>query len=185
MKKKILFIDTETGGLDPTKASLLSIGLVAWVDGEIVSKKEILIKHDIFNITPEAIRTNKIDLIAFIENAISPANAIEELMNFLNHNFPDYLGKIVLGGHNTNFDINFLKKFLCDYGMNFNDFFTHRFIDTASILKFLYYADKLKEDVSSSDAAFKYFNIEVANRHSALGDSIATARLFSKIIKIV
>ena len=39
MEKKILFIDTETGGIDPNSTSLLSIGLVAWSNGEILDEK--------------------------------------------------------------------------------------------------------------------------------------------------
>ncbi len=36
MPDKLLFIDTETGGLDPDKHSLLSIAMVVWEDMEII-----------------------------------------------------------------------------------------------------------------------------------------------------
>lgn len=180
-----MFVDTETGGLNPDSASLLSIGLVLWENGDIMDSKEIFIKHNIFKLTPQAITANKIDMVNFIEQAMPPQEAIGELLDFINKNFSDCLGKIVIGGHNTNFDINFLKKFMNSHKFKFDSLFTHRFIDTASILKFLYYAGKLKEDISSSDAAFQYFGIDVEKRHTALGDAIATAKLFSELVRTV
>lgn len=185
MEKKILFIDTETGGIDPNSTSLLSIGLVAWSNGEILDTKEIFIKHEVFKITPEAINLNSINLVNFIKTSVSPEIAFNEISNFINSNFVDSIGNIVIGGHNTNFDINFLKKFLSTQNIEFEDYFSHRFVDTASILKFLYYAELLSKDVSSSDQAFQYFNINIDNRHSALGDAIGTAQLFSKLIQLV
>ncbi|WP_312422553.1 3'-5' exonuclease [Anaerospora hongkongensis] len=185
MKKKILFLDTETGGLDPDVMSLLSIGLVAWESGKIVDTKEIFIKHDVFKITPQAIATNKIDLVHFVEHAISPSDAAQEIVNFIECNYGECLGNVIIGGHNTNFDINFLKKFMSSHKLKFSSFFSHRFVDTSSILKFLYYAGKFSNDISSSDAAFQHFNIYPEKRHSALGDAVATAKLFTELIKIV
>ena len=43
MPDRLLFIDTETGGLDPQKHSLLSLALVVWEKREILDSKEFLI----------------------------------------------------------------------------------------------------------------------------------------------
>jgi DNA polymerase III epsilon subunit-like protein len=185
MEKKTLFIDTETGGISPDEASLLSVGFAVWMDGEIIDTKEIFIKHDLFKISPQAMIINKINLLELIGKAKEPQSVINEIRIFLKRNFPNSLGNIVIGGHNTNFDINFLRKFLSDYNINFDEFFSHRFIDTASILKYLFYAGKLELDLSSSEKAFDYFNIKVDNRHSALGDAVATAELFTCLINVV
>ena len=40
---RILFLDTETGGLDETQYDLLSVGMVVWEDNKIIDTKEILI----------------------------------------------------------------------------------------------------------------------------------------------
>jgi DNA polymerase-3 subunit epsilon len=184
LKNKILFIDTETGGINPTETSLLSIGLVAWSNNQIVDTKEIFIKHDIFKFTPQALKINKIDFLSFIENAIDAKQTIKEIQVFCDENF-DNQTPITLGGHNTNFDINYLKHFFKKNNADFENLFSHRFIDTSSILKFLYYANKIESDISSSDKAFEYFDILVDNRHSALSDAIATANLFTKLLEIV
>lgn len=57
-------------------------------------------------------------------------------------------------------------------------------IDTSSILQFLYFSGKLQRNISSSDAAFEYFNIYVKKRHSALDDCKATVQLFNKLISL-
>lgn len=185
MHRKILFIDTETGGLNPEEVSLLSIGLVVWNESQIIETKEILIKQDVFHITPQSILTNRINFFEFLDMAIDADQAFSDLKGFLQKHFSDEIGKIVLGGHNTNFDVNFIRKFISQNGGKFEDWFGHRFVDTASILKFLYYSRKLDTDLSSSDNAFRYFNIEVERRHTALDDAIATARLFNHLIEIV
>ena len=44
---RILFIDTETGGINPNKHSLLSIGLVVWdQDNGIIYENEFYIKSE-------------------------------------------------------------------------------------------------------------------------------------------
>ena len=42
MRNRVLFIDTETGGIDPIECSLLSIGIAVWEDGSIIFEDEIL-----------------------------------------------------------------------------------------------------------------------------------------------
>lgn len=180
---KILFIDTETGGLSPIESSLLTIGLAVWDNNRIIDSKEIYIKHKLFKITPQAISINKIDLLTFLNYAVEPREAIIQLKEFIIYNFKDEL-PVTLAGHNTNFDINFIRYFLEENNINFSDYFSHRFIDTASILKYLYYSGKINEDISSSDKAFSYFNINIDNRHSALGDAEGTAKLFTQLLKI-
>lgn len=184
MKNKILFVDTETGGIDPTECSLLSVGLVVWEDHRIIDKQEIFIKEELLKITPSSIKFNKIDLLSFLDLAIEPEIAIDEILKFCLKNFNNEI-PITLGGHNTNFDINFLKYFFKKNKVDFYKFFSHRFIDTASIIKYLFYAGKIEKDISSSDKAFKYFNINIINRHSALGDAEGTAKLFSKLLNLV
>jgi DNA polymerase III epsilon subunit-like protein len=184
MNNRILFIDTETGGINPDQNSLLSIGLVIWEDKKIVDQKEFFIRHETFHITPGAMEINKINLQEFLKFAKEPDLVLVELMEFLKKYFHNDF-PITLGGHNTNFDIGFLKSFLTKYEIDFNKYFSYRFIDTASILKYLYYAGILNDDVSSADKAFNYFKIQVNERHSAIGDAVATAKLFTCLIETI
>lgn len=182
---KLLFIDTETGGVNPDKHSLLSVGLVAWdIDAGIIDKRELLIKHSEYKVTKSALRVNKINLEEHDLTAITGTEAIKEIDEFCEKNFPkDH--KVVVAGHNIIFDIGFIKSLLSANGRSFENMFSHRSIDTASILQFLQISGKLSIGINSSSEGFKFFGIEVDNRHSALSDSIATAQLFDKMLEFI
>jgi DNA polymerase III subunit epsilon len=181
MTDRLLFIDTETGGLDPGKHSLLSLALVVWENMEIIDSQEILINDGILCVTKEALSINKIDLEKHKHSAKSSSQAIEEIISFIGKHFPRQR-KITLAGHNVHFDVSFIRHFFSANNKDFSEFFSHRIIDTSSILYYLYLAGKIKQKAISSDEAFKLFDIEVEGRHTALGDAIATAKLFTKLL---
>ncbi|SRR5260221_12110259 len=181
---RILFIDTETGGLDPLKNSLLSVAFVVWQEFKIIGTKEIFINDGILNVTSESFEINKIDLKKHKKISFNPQDAIKELDNFLNQHF-NKDEKITLGGHNINFDVNFLKHFLVSNSYNFSHRFSHRYVDTSTILYYLYLSGKLKQKAISSQEAFDLFGIQVNKRHSALADAIATTDLFTTLLRII
>lgn len=183
MEDRLLFIDTETGGLDPTQHSLLSIAMVVCKNMEILESLEIFINDGKLNVTDEALKINKIDLEKHKEISLSPGEAISKILDFLKRNF-DTNEKITMAGHNINFDVNFLRFFLAQNKENFSKYFSHRFIDTSSILYYLYLSGNLKDKVLSSSDAFAFFGISVEGRHTALGDAIATAKLFTNLLQL-
>ena len=181
---KILFIDTETGGIDPASHSLLSLALVVWKELEVRASIEILVNDGVLNITERALEINGIDLAEHKKKAVSPVLALQQFNQFLDIHFSKD-EKIILGGHNINFDVNFLNAFLTRNDYNFQQRFSHRFVDTSSILFYLYLTGKIKRKLTASQDAFDYFGITVPGRHTALGDAFATAQLFSKLINIL
>lgn len=181
---KILFIDTETGGIDPASHSLLSLALVVWKELEIRASIEILVNDGVLHVTEKALEINGINLSEHQKKAVTPVIALERFHQFLDTHFPKD-EKIILGGHNINFDVNFLNAFLTQNGVNFQQRFSHRFVDTSAILFYLYLTGKIKRKLTASQDAFDYFGITVQGRHTALGDAFATAQLFSKLISIL
>jgi DNA polymerase III subunit epsilon len=181
---KILFIDTETGGVDPANHSLLSLALVVWKEGEVRESIEILINDGVLNVTEKALEINGINLSEHKKKAVSPDLALQQFGQFLDIHFSRD-EKIILGGHNINFDVNFLNGFLSRNGYSFQQRFSHRFVDTSSILFYLYLTGKIKRKLTASQDAFDYFGITVPGRHTALGDAFATAQLFSKLVSIL
>jgi DNA polymerase III subunit epsilon len=183
MDDKILFIDTETGGLNPSEHSLLSIALVVWQDLKIIDSIELYINDGVLNVTKQAIEINKIDIEKHKKNSITPIQAIKKIKDFLNKHFIDLVdSKITLAGHNVNFDVNFLRFFLDKNNESFSAYFSHRFVDTSSILYYLFLSGKLKYKALSSNEAFQLFKIKIEHRHTALGDAVATAELFTRLI---
>ena len=181
---KILFIDTETGGIDPASHSLLSLALVVWKELEVRASIEILVNDGVLNVTEKALEINGINLSEHKKKAVSPVLALQQVDQFLDLHFSRD-EKIILGGHNINFDVNFLNAFLTRNGYNFQQRFSHRFVDTSSILFYLYLTGKIKRKLTASQDAFDYFGITVPGRHTALGDAFATAQLFSKLVSIL
>lgn len=179
----IIFIDTETGGTNPEKHSLLSVGLVAWnqQDG-IFDAQEVYIKSNIYSFTREAQRINKFNLEQHNKLAVSAKTAVEAIRSFAIYNAKKRTG-IQIAGHNIQFDVAFLKKLFEEQNRSFSRLFSHRMIDTFSILKFLEDAGKIKLDQLSSAGAFNHYGIKVHGRHSALGDAIATAELYEALLK--
>lgn len=184
MKERLLFVDTETGGLDPARHSLLSLGMVVWENGKIGEAVELLVNDGKLSATAEALSINGIVLERHRHQALSPQMAMEELLRFINNQFP-HQRKITLAGHNVHFDVNFLVRFFSQNNKEFSSYFSHRMIDTSSILNYLYLSGRLKHRAISSDEAFALFEIRVDGRHTALGDAIATAQLFSKLVDLL
>jgi DNA polymerase III subunit epsilon len=184
MPDRLLFIDTETGGLDPGKHSLLSLGMVVWEDRKIIDSQEILINDGVLCVTKEALSVNKIDIEKHKQSAVSSSQAMDEILSFMGKHFPGQ-GKITLAGHNVHFDANFLRSFFSANKKSFSEFFSHRIIDTSSILYYLYLAGHIKQRATSSDEAFELFNIKVEGRHTAIGDAIATAELFTRLLDLI
>jgi len=181
---RILFIDTETGGTDPASNSLLSLGLVVWKELEVRASLEILIDDGVLSVTEKALEINQISLKEHRKKAVSPAVAIRQMNKFIGSHFPAD-EKIVLGGHNVNFDVNFLNVFLTRNGYDFQHRFSHRTVDTSAILFYLYLTGKIKRKLTASQDALDYFGIVVQGRHTALGDAVATAQLFSRLVGIL
>lgn len=182
---RLAFIDTETGGTDPHKHSLLSIGVVVWdkTDG-IIAQKEFFVKSTKYYVTKEAQKINKFNEVSHNEVAQKPKEVINGLITFLKAYFPENTG-FPVAGHNIQFDINFLKEFFKENGRSFNNYFAHRSIDTYSIFKVMSMAGLIDKNINSSADAFSYFGIKVQQRHSALYDCIATVELFEKLLSLL
>lgn len=183
--ERFAFIDTETGGVIPGKHTLLSIGIVIWDFSEgIIAQKEFYIKSKRYIVTKEAKKINKFDRDNHNKFAEEPNIVIEKILSFLYDYFPQD-AFIPLAGHNVQFDINFLKVFFKKQNRSYNQYFSHRAIDTYSVYKTLTLTNLITENINSSHDAFSYFNIKVAQRHNALSDCIATVELYEKMLQLI
>ena len=181
---RLLFIDTETGGLNPEKHSLLSVGFVVWdsVLGECYSA-EYRLKNENCRITKTAQRINKLTDSDF-NDAVVPLSLIKKFEEIKEVYFADYTA-IPLAGHNTQFDVQFIKKMFKDNRRSFDNIFLHRIVDTYSVLKFLQDGGIITDTINSSAQAFKFFEITVDGRHTALGYAKATMRLYEKMLQLL
>ena len=136
---KLLVIDTETGGIDPDRHSLLSIAAVVWADGRIESEIQILVGEADVTVTARALEINRIDLVEHARGAVPPAEALSRLLEFVAEHFRLELEsgeQVVLVGHNVAFDVGFLKRLCRLAGSDFPAQFSHRMLDTAACFAF-------------------------------------------------
>ena len=180
---KLLFIDTETGGIDPEKHSLLSIGYVLMDNDQIVARGEYFLRSEKYCVTETAAMINHFDLYAHMRKAV-PAEEIIKAFDEINTVY--FGGKgIELAGHNTQFDVRFIRKMYADAGRSYEKVFSHRVVDTYSILRFLRDAGMIDMDHLSSAKAFGHFGIKVKGRHTASGDAEATLELYQKLMSLI
>lgn len=187
---RLLFVDVETGGLNPKEHSLLSVGLAVWESGVIIDKVEYFVAEDKYNVTAKAMEINKLNLAEVYEKGISTEELSSEIHNFVKKHFTkeSIFGKATLAGWNVAFDIAFLKELFVknDREELFNSTFSYRNIDIAGIVAFynlmnVFYST---QEIGSLDSAMKYFNLSCENRHSALGDVEVTIQVFNKLCEL-
>ncbi len=186
---KLLVLDTESGGLDPLTHSLLSIGCVVWEDNKLGPEIEILVREDPFVVTAKALEVNRIDLVEHAAKAVSPTGAQSKLASFVLTHFEAeirYGTKVPIVAHNPEHDVGFIRRLfrIAETRTPYDTYFSHRKLDTASVLRYLSLTGKVPDTAVSSDGWIQHFGIKVpkSRRHTALGDARATAQLLTKLV---
>ena len=182
---RLFVIDTETGGVDPAKFSLLTFAGAVWDGERILDTIEFSVREPRVRTEPEAMLINRIDLKEHKKHAITPRIAIQLLSNFLDRHFSNTL--VPIAGHNVSFDVSFLKRLYRIAGEEYPSRFSRRHIDTASILAFLDLCGLISLAKPSLDNALRVFNItyETQSRHTALGDVLVTCELLNRMKGLV
>ncbi len=157
---------------------------MAWKNGLVVNPQEILVwdDEDDKTITDEALAINHIDIDTHKTIAVNPEQAIKDVVSYVQDNF-ETRGRLVLGGHNTPFDIGFLQELM---GLGrYDDHFMHRNVDTSVILRFLYHAGIIKQDIGSLENAMRYFGFSdkvLEGSHTAKVDALNAAKLYNRLL---
>ena len=186
-KDNLLVVDVETGGLDANKHSITSLAFVLWnSEKSILKHKQWHILEDPISVSASLIKARGIDVKTCVDfdalkkHGISPKQVCSEIRQFLSF-FEE--SRIKLAGHNPGFDFNFLKRLfrLGDPEGRFP--FSSRLVDTYSIAKFLQLKGYEMPENINSDTLFSFFDVEPPEneRHTALGDAVATAKLLTKL----
>jgi DNA polymerase III subunit epsilon len=179
----VVILDTETGGLDPLTHSMMTIGLVSG-DGE--HQLEIWVAEPKIIADPRALAVNRLDPAEVAARGVSPAEACEQVDAFLKTVDPER-GRPMVVGHNVAFDNAFMRRMYTMAGRPVNQAFSHRTVDTHTLLWGLIATGKLPPTVNGSDAAFSHFDVAPpeALRHTALGDAVATRDLLEKLLRLL
>lgn len=186
LNETIVVIDTETGGLDPSQHSLLTVAFIVTRNLEIIASKEWHLKHDAYHTTERALEINGIDIEVHDASATPAVEAISDILDFLNHHrLPEE--RIVLFGQNTIFDKQFIEAAVKQFGdvKRYRSLVSHRYIDLMSITAFLNLSGHIKTENLGLDSVITSLGVEREQRHSALGDARITLRALIKYVQII
>ncbi len=187
---KYLSVDTETGGIGLDK-SLLSATFIC-VDDEFIqgnNKFSDLLdltlrpKDEIFTVTPEALRINRIDISKITkENTLTYEEGGTLLFRWLQEQSLDGKEKLVPLGKNIYFDLTHIWNNLIRRA-TWEHFCSYRLIDLSGITELYRLQGKLPFDISGSlKSLADHYKIEY-DQHTARGDSWCNIRVFSKMVQ--
>ena len=105
------------------------------------------------------------------------------------HNFLVFLGADILVAHHAGFDLHFLNELMRQtYGFSLQNLV----LDTVLMCRKIAfpphpypYGLNLSDGRHSLGAIAKHFGIEIQHRHTALGDALATAIIFQRILALL
>ncbi len=159
--------DTETTGLRPSQGDeIIQIAGVRVEDGVIKDSKVFdKLVNPGFSIPKASIRFHGIT-----DEMVSDQPKIDQVLR----EFRDFIGDSILVAHNAAFDMKFLKL----KEQESNTKFEHVVLDT---LLFSVFLDREITEHTLSAIANR-LKIEIEGRHTALGDSIATAKIFTDML---
>lgn len=190
--RPIVFIDLETGGLDPETCAVLELGAYTEIEGRVRTFQALVREPGLEmgkNIHDEALKINGLTLTRVRVEGRNVSDVALEFGYFLRdvhleaHCTDE---RILLGGQNVQFDTGFLNRLWRLAGVAKKPNLDYRCVDLASIGEALMRAGKLPAAVTSKtgavlkmpglDAAAEFFGIERSGpdgmgAHRALGDA--------------
>ncbi|MCF6265527.1 MAG: 3'-5' exonuclease [Desulfuromusa sp.] len=160
-------LDLETTGLDMVNDVIINIGAVKLKKGKITKIFEAYTKPPI-PIPPKSTEFHGMVDSMFVDKPVV-GEVLPELLQFV--------GDSVIVGHHINFDIRMLHrhlKELYDVGIA-----NAVWLDTMFLYQ-MAHEDQLHQPL---DHLLEYYCVQCDQRHTALGDVVATAKVFVKIMK--
>lgn len=198
---KILFFDTETGGVGIDAArtwSLVQLGAVVYdteSDFDAVPEPsfECVINEELadwkLSLHPEALKVNGFTEERIRTEGISPSTAALNFLRFCWKNIPGSIdGELItLGAHAVGYDTHFLYRLFRAAGCPevYDKTFNYRTVDTAATARFLIDAGILPLAKPTSETLFEFFGCKPDKAHDALSDTKATVTLYKKMRRLV
>ena len=187
---KIIFIDTETGGVNPEKAALIQLSGIIRIDKKDVEKFNFYIKPfensevtekalEVQGRTLEELKTDK-----YVEEKEVYKQFIELLDKYVDKY--DRTDKFVVAGYNVRFDVDILKAFFQRHGNNFLfSYLDSSMLDPLYSIRLLQIAEILPVlENNKLETWCKHFGIEL-KAHDSLEDIEATKKLIGKLISLI
>ncbi len=171
--RRIVFLDTETTGLDAAECAIVQYSLAVWCDGEVTFKHtRKVLPHEGAVITPEACRVNGYHPEDW-RKAGAKGLSLDDVK--LWH---DTLSGSIVGGSNVAFDKGFIAESCKRLGSP-PPKWNHRDADIGKIA-FPLWAAGVVENTGLAALA-QHFGVEHARPHDAESDVLATIGVFEAL----
>jgi DNA polymerase-3 subunit epsilon len=174
---RYVVLDLETTGLSLTRDRVVSVAAFRVVEGRILL-------GDVFNslVDPgRSISSSSIKIHGIVPSMVARAPVFPDVFN----QFLRYLGTDILVGYKVWFDLHFLNAYMRqNYGFSLQNMV----LDTHSMCRKVGFPPHSRSYPIKSrgnqnlDAVAKHLGIEIYERHTAIGDALATAMIFQRIL---
>jgi DNA polymerase III epsilon subunit-like protein len=193
MKPTYLAFDTETGGLDPKKTSLLTAYFAVLDENfNAIAELDLKIKGDkneIYHVTGEALKINGINLVELHDENrnVTKGLAALQLKDLLHKHTVGMNGisPLIPVGHNVDFDIGFVQEHLIPKDL-WETYVSYRKLDTSSTANFLKAKKVIPDNISGKlESLAKYFKIDIGkgSYHNAKIDTVVCVALLQKMLE--
>lgn len=182
-QRPVLWLDVETGGLNPHTADLLTVGLHAPPVGRLPATDQLLmLSRERYRAGAEALSVNRLSLSRLREQG-QPPEAVDAFVAELLTRLHRAERGLHLGGHNLDFDLWFVEVQLPQTHAALHRSGTlRRQVDTARVAVLPIDAGLTATDRLSLAALCREFGVTPGN-HDALGDAQAAARLYAAMVR--
>lgn len=177
--RKILFIDTETTGLDPHKNGIIQVSGIIEIDGDI--KEEFNIKCQ--PMTGDAVDAKALEVTGttheMIQSYISGADGYRRLVSIFDKYVSkfDKNDKFQVVGYNVRYDMEMLKSWFDKNGNPYmGSYMTWQPFDVMSVCHMLKYMGVLNLPNYKLSTLCEHFGITI-KAHDAMSDITATREL--------
>lgn len=187
---KIIFIDTETGGVNPEKAALIQLSGIIRIDKKDVEKFNFYIKpFENSEVTEKALEVQGRTLEELkTDKYVEEKEVYKQFINILDKYIDKYdrTDKFIVAGYNVRFDVDILKTFFQRHGNNFLfSYLDSSMLDPLYSIRLLQIAEILPVlENNKLETWCKHFGIEL-KAHDSLEDIEATKKLIGKLISLI
>jgi DNA polymerase-3 subunit epsilon len=177
---RYVVFDLETTGLSPSRDRVLSVAAFRVVEGRIRL-------GDVFSSLANpgrSIPNAAIKIHGILPSMVSDAPLAADVYN----KFLSYLGTDILAGYHVGFDLHFLNKFMRQrYGFPLQNLV----LDVQSMCRKIVFPLHLRSCTvryrsdPDLDTVADHFGVDIFERHSAIGDALATAMILQRILTLL
>jgi DNA polymerase III alpha subunit (gram-positive type) len=183
----LLFIDVETGGLQPREHALLSVACLAVIDDRLVDMLYLQLQP-VKTVTVDALRVNRINLDEHRAYGMHPRDAYHHFQSWMQRVFQD---KPYLVGWNVRFDAAFLDEWITESSegtASLGTFASYRTIDMQSVVSYCIEIGLLPATVRGGlKGAVSYLlpTVQAEYLHHALYDATAVLGIYRALATIL